>query len=60
MLRFDRKQQNSVKQLSFNKKKNYKKMNKISQCEMLRKRNWVIEQTESKTILHCLLGKILS
>ena len=38
---------------------NYKKMNKISQCEMLRKRNWVIEQTESKTIFRCLLGKIL-
>ena len=34
-------------------------MNKISQCEMLRKRNWVIEQTESKTIFRCLLGKIL-
>ena len=48
MLRFDRKQQNSTKQSSFNKKNmNYKKMNKISECENVKKEklgyraNWV-------------------
>jgi len=39
MLRFDRKQQNSVKQLSFNKKINFKKGKKIkAKAKLFKKR----------------------
>ena len=47
MLRFDRKQQNSVKQLSFNKKINFKKGKKIK-AKLLKKKRKKLSVTKRK------------